>query len=188
MRNRAGKTLALAATLAAVAAAPAPATVVEKGHITDGEYGFGYDCGFPVDVTGVGSGNFRLREGKGDDASAFFSLDRISFFEVHTNRETGEWFTIRGNFVELDVRATHLGGSLFEFESVKAGRVSIIEDAQGNLVARDRGALRRTIVFDTGGDDRPGGTLVEVVDVRLSGPHPRFDAGLCAIATELIGS
>ncbi len=60
MRDRVLRTLATAAAFTTVAAAAASATVVEKGHIVDGTYGFSYDCGFPVEVTGIGTGNFRL--------------------------------------------------------------------------------------------------------------------------------
>ena len=185
MGIRVGIALA-AAALAAVATAPAHATVVEQGRIVDGTYGFGYDCGFPVEVTGVGSGNFRLREGKGDDATAFFSLDRISFSEVHTNPLTGAWFTISGHFANNEVSATRVEGSVFEFRSVKAGVLAVIEDADGNLVSRSRGVLRSTILFDTGGDQEPGGEFVELVDLRLAGQHAAFGR-LCEIATELIG-
>jgi hypothetical protein len=186
MRNRVRRTLAIAAAFTSVAAAAASATVVEKGRIVDGTYEFAYDCGFPVEVTGVASGNFRLREGSGDDATAFFSLDRISFSEIHTNPETGEWFSLTGHFANNEVGATRVEGSLFEFRIIKAGPVARIEDSDGNLVARDRGVLRLTILFDTGGDQEPGGEFVELVDVRLAGPHPTFDK-LCDVATELIG-
>jgi hypothetical protein len=186
MRDRVLRTLATAAAFTTVAAAPASATVIEKGRIVDGTYGFAYDCGFPVEVTGIASGNFRLREGTGDDATAFFGLDRISFSEIHTNPETGEWFSVTGHFLNSEIRATRVEGSLFEFRIIKAGPVARIEDSDGNLVARDRGVLRRTILFDTGGDQVPGGEFVELVDLRLAGPHPTFDK-LCDVATELIG-
>jgi hypothetical protein len=186
MRDRVLRTLATAAAFTTVAAASASATVVEKGRFVDEPYGFAYDCGFPVEVTGVGTGNFRLREGSGDDATAFFSLDRISFSEIHTNPETGEWFSLTGHFANNEVGATRVEGSLFEFRIIKAGPVARIEDSDGNLVARDRGVLRRTILFDTGGDQVPGGEFVELVDLRLAGPHPTFGR-LCDVATELIG-
>ena len=160
--------------------------MVEKGRFVNEPYAFSYDCGFPVDVSGVASGNFRLREGTGDDATAFFSLDRISFREIHTNPQTGEWFSLTGHFANNEVGATRLEGSLFEFRIIKAGPVATIEDSDGNLVSRDRGVLRRTIVFDTGGDDEVGGTFVDLVDLDLAGPHESFGR-LCDIATELIG-
>ena len=79
--------------------------MVEKGRFVDEPYGFAYDCGFPVEVTGVASGNFRLREGTGDDATAFFSLDRLSYREIHTNPQTGEWFSVSGHFANNEVGA-----------------------------------------------------------------------------------
>jgi len=185
MRNRVRRTLVTAAGVAGVTAA-APATVVEQGRFADEPYGFAYDCGFPVEVSGVASGNFRLREGKGADATAIFSLDRVSFSERHTNPQTGEWFSLSGHFASNETGATPVEGSLFEFRIVKAGQVAVIEDSDGELVSRDRGALRRTILFDTGGDQEPGGEFVELLDLRLAGPHPTFDR-LCDVAADLIG-
>ena len=186
MKNRILRTLALAVALTGVAAPAAPAVVVERGHFEDDPYGFSYDCGFPVEATGVGTGHFRLREGTGKDATAFFSLDRISFREIHTNPETGKWFSVSGHFTNNEIGARRIEGSLFEFRIIKAGPVATIEDSDGDLVSRDRGVLRRTILFDTGGDGEPGGTFVDLVDLRLSGPHASFGR-LCDIATELIG-
>jgi hypothetical protein len=186
MQNRLRLTIAVAAALTSLAAAAAPAAVVEKGRLVDEPYGFSYDCGFPVEVAGVASGNFRLREGAGDDATAFFALDRISFREIHTNPQTGEWFSLSGHFANNEVSATRVEGSLFEFRIIKAGQVAVIRDSDGDLVSRDRGVIRRTILFDTGGDQEPGGELVDLVDLRLAGPHPSFDR-LCDVAAELIG-
>jgi hypothetical protein len=186
MQNRVRLTIAVAAALTSLAAAAAPAAVVEKGRLVDEPYGFSYDCGFPVEVAGVASGNFRLREGAGDDATAFFALDRISFREIHTNPQTGEWFSLSGHFANNEVSATRVEGSLFEFRIIKAGQVAVIRDSDGDLVSRDRGVMRRTILFDTGGDQELGGELVDLVELRLAGPHPTFDR-LCDVASELIG-
>src|SRR5215211_9338789 len=144
-----GRTLIAAAALTALTATAAPAAVVEKGRFVDETYGFAYDCGFPVEVTGVASGNFRLRAGTGDDATTFFSLDRISFREIHTNPQTGEWFSRSGHFANNEIDARRIEGSLFEFRIIKAGP-TVIEDSDGNLVLRDRGVVRQTILFDTG--------------------------------------
>ena len=46
--------------------------------------------------------------------------------------------------------------------------------------------IRMTILFDTGGDDEPGGTFVDLLDVDLNGPHASF-GNRCAIASDLIG-
>src|SRR5262245_51144704 len=186
MRNRILSTLAFVVAFTGVAATAAPAAVVERGRFADEQYGFSYDCGFPVEVSGVGSGHFRLREGTGNDATAFFSLDRVTFREIHTNPQTGAWFSVSGHFANNEVSATRVEGSLFTFRTVKSGQLAVIEDSDGNLVARNRGTLRSTILFDTGGDDDPGGTFVDQIDLRLSGQHPTFGR-LCDVATELIG-
>ena len=181
---RAFSTGAMCAALAA--SAPASASVVERGSFTDESYGFAYDCGFPVEVAGIASGHFRLREGKNADASAFFSMDNVSYREIHTNPLTGRWFSVTGRFTSNEITATRVDGSLFEFRSIKAGPVATITDSAGNLVARDRGVLRRTILFDTGADDVPGGEFVALLDLRLEGPHASFGRQ-CDIAAGLIG-
>jgi hypothetical protein len=178
--------LAAAGSLTVLLAAPASATVVDQGRFVDEPYAFSYDCGFPVEVTGVATGNFRLREGKGDDTGAFFSLDRISFREIHTNPETSAWFSVSGHSASNEITAAHVEGSLFEFRIIEAGQPAVIKDAAGNLVARDRGVVRRTILFDTGGDNEPGGTFVDLLALDVNGPHAVF-GNLCAFATDLIG-
>ena len=128
--------------------------------------------------------------GKGDQASAFFTRDTFSYREVHTNLETGLSFVVRGHGVFNEVRATPLGGTLFAFEAVEAGQPFVIEDAEGNVVVRDRGALRHRIVFDTLGDDVPGGIVIEEFESSVHGPHPGFaeDFPFCEIAAELTGA
>jgi hypothetical protein len=188
---RVGKqALAVLAAMAVVGlgAVSAGATVVEQGRYAD-TYSFAYDdCGFPVEVAGEVSGQFRFRQGTGRNASAFFLRDRFSYREIHTNTDTGEWFLVRGQGVFNEVKAIRVEGSIFKFVSVEAGQPFVVEDSAGNVVLRDRGAIRRTILFDTLGDDEPGGEFLEDLDVRVSGPHPGFFVDFCAIASDLIGS
>ncbi|HET9545176.1 MAG TPA: hypothetical protein VFO88_06330 [Gaiellaceae bacterium] len=168
----------------------ARATIFDKGFY-EFPYTFSYDdCGFPVEVEGVASGHFRLRTGTGEQASTFFLRDTFSYREVHTNLETGLSFVVRGHGVFNEVRATPLGGTLFAFEAVEAGQPFVIEDAEGNVVVRDRGALRHRIVFDTLGDDVPGGIVIEEFESSVHGPHPGFaeDFPFCEIAAELTGA
>ena len=172
---------ALTAAAFAAAVAPADAAVAERGHFAGETYGFGYSCGFPVEVAGEASGNYRLRDG-GD--GAFFALDRVAFRETHTNTETGEWFTISGRFANNETNVRHVDGSLYEVRIVKAGQVAVITDSDGEVVSRDRGVVRRTVLFDTGGDEEPGGEVVELLDLDVAGPHESF-GNLCAIADEL---
>ena len=196
-RGKGGRALRLAAAAVAAAALTvlavwsqaAGATIVDGGPY-EFSYAFSYDdCGFPVEVEGVASGHVRLREGKGAEAGTFFLRDTFSYREVHTNLDTGLSFVQRGHGVFNEVRATSLGGTIFEFEAVEAGQPFVIEDAAGNVVVRDRGALRHRIVFDTLGDDEPGGEVLEELGTSVHGPHPGFadDFPFCEIAAELTG-
>lgn len=167
---------------------PVGATVVERGHYSD-TFAFSYDdCGPSVDVEGEFGGVYRIREGKHGNETAFYLMDNFSFQEVHTNADTGEWFMIRGDAVFNETRATRVEGSVFEFTSVQAGQPFVVEDSAGNVVIRDRGAIWRTILFDTEGDDVPGGIFIELVSVEARGPHPGFFISHCDIVNDLIGS
>lgn len=184
----------LAATVFAVAAvlvfggAPAGATVVESGRYSD-SYSFSYDdCGFDVLVEGTASGHFRIRAGKGKTDSAFFVNDNFSYTETHTNPDTGAFLTIKGNAVFNEIRATRLEGNIFEFEAVEAGQPFAVYDSAGNLVLRDRGSIHFHALFDTGGDDVPGGEFLEDLGADVHGPHPGFETDFCEIITPLIGS
>lgn len=179
--------LAALAASAAIGVPAAQATVVDSGHYSD-SYSFEYDdCGYLVVVEGTSSGHFRVRAGKGKTATAFFVNDNFSYTETHTNAETGEFVTIKGNAVFNEVKARPLGGNLFEFTAVEAGRPFTLYDSTGKLVARDRGAIRHHAIFDTLGDDIPGGELVEDLEPEVHGPHPGFD-DFCGLMDPLIGS
>lgn len=89
-----------------------------------------------------------------------------------------------------DVRATNVGGSVFEFVTHEVGQVFVVRDMDGNLVLRDRGRIAWTYLFDTLGDTEPGGVELDELDVRVSGPHPGYDISdedYCAAVQDLIG-
>lgn len=52
---------------------------------------------------------------------------------------------------------THVEGTIFKFTFVETGQAFVVEDSDGGVVARNRGALRVTYLFDTLGDGEPGG-------------------------------
>ena len=179
--------VAVTAAVTAMGAGTAGATVVDRGHYTSEPYSFSYDdCGFDVDVEGTSSGHFRIRAGKGKTDTAFFALDNYSFTETQTNPETGEFVTITANAVFNEIRAKRVEGSIFEFWATEAGQFRLY-DSDGRLVARDRGSVRFHILFDTEGDDVPGGILIEEFPPEVHGPHPGFD-DFCGLITPLIGS
>jgi hypothetical protein len=181
---RTRKVAVAAAAVALLGAVPAGATVVEQGRYTDEPYEFSYDdCGFDVAVEGSSSGQFRIRQGKGKTDSAFFLHDNFSFTETHTNPATGEFFTITANAVYNEVKARRVEGNVFEFESVEAGQFRFYDSA-GRLVARERGNIHHRILFDTGGDDIPGGVEVADLGESVHGPHVE---DFCGLITPLIG-
>jgi hypothetical protein len=167
---------------------PAGATVVESGFYVDDPYSFEYDdCGFLVEAAGTASGHFRIRAGKRKTNTAFFLNDNFSYTETHTNPETGAFFTVKGNAVFNEIRATHEGGNLFEFEAVEAGQPFVLYDSDGNVVLRDRGSIHHHALFDTLGDDTVGGEFLEDRGADVNGPHPAFEGDLCEVITSLIG-
>jgi hypothetical protein len=180
--------IGVVAIATAMGASQAWATVVEKGFYTQ-PYDASYDdCGFDVAVEGVANGHFRIRAGKGKDATAFFVSDNYEYTETHTNVDTGAFLTIKGNAVFNEVNATRVSGNVFEFEAVEAGQPFVVYDSSGTLVLRDRGSIHHRALFDTEGDDVPGGIFLEDLPADVHGPHPGFVTDLCDIITPLIGS
>jgi hypothetical protein len=161
-----------------VAAGPANATMFQKVTPYAGVDNFPIDgyCGLPaVQLNVEFSGRTLIREGKGKQDGAFFFHDNFSVVETITNRDNGKFFTISHDGVYKDVRATRVGdSSIFEFVSQDAGQPFVVRDMDGNIVLRDRGSIAFTYLFDTLGDDFPGGDFIEELDVRISGPHPGF--------------
>jgi hypothetical protein len=170
-------------------AVPAQATIFEKGH-------FSFQDSFEEDLCGIAvrhdvdvSGHFRTRTGKGDLDQAFFGQGNNQFTDTFTNLTTGASFSIEGNVIDKDVKATPLGGNVFEFRFQEAGRV-VVRDMDGNVVLKDTGVFRTTIVFDTLGDSMPGGDVLDETVDRVSGPHPLFEmdeAAFCGMVHDLVG-
>jgi hypothetical protein len=181
---------AFVATAAAllVTGPPAGAAIFERSLYTN-HYEFSYDdCGFPVDVAGDVEQRHRIGTGTGPDEGAFFLRNRYSFSETQTNPETGAFVTIEIHGLYNEVKATRISGGVFEFVAIDAGQPFSLYDSDGNLVLRDRGNIRFRVVFDTLGDDEPGGEVVTELEPTLRGPHPTHDADWCAIIAPLIGS
>lgn len=168
--------LTLAAGLAL--AAPAGATVVDHTHFSGSQPPTAEDdfCGITVLHGYEYHGVATIRAGKGDLAGAFFGGSVSTYTDTFTDPDTGRTVTISGHSNVRDVKATHLSGSIFQFVTIEAGAPFTMTADDGTVLFRDRGAIRQTYTFDTGGDDVPGGTYLDPVDLRVSGPHPGFDA------------
>lgn len=181
--------VALAAPMLALSPA-AHATIVERGEFAGTDTGSFDDCGFQIDSIFEFSGRFWIRaDGKEGTSQAFFGNSQFEFREVLTNHDTGEWFVVRGDFLFKDVKATQVEGNVYRFRQHQAGQPFVVEDSTGNVVVRDRGLIVFDQLFDTLGDDAPGGEELSVDVQAVHGPHPGFaeDFDFCALARELIG-
>lgn len=175
--------LGVAATL--LGAAPATATVIDRETFVDEPYSFSHDdCGFQVDVEGTFSSKDHLRVGKGKTDTAFFGFSNYSFVETQTNPATGAFVTVKASATFHEIKARRVEGSIFEFDQVEAGRFRMY-DSDGRLLAFDRGNVHVSLLFDTQGDDVPGGIFIEETGVDVHGPH--ID-NFCELITEQIGS
>ena len=180
---------ALAGSLALAAASPAQAAVFEHGTFSFEESVDEDLCGIAAHRDTTVTGKFRTRTGKGDLDQAFFGQALIDSTDTFTNLATGASFSIEGSFIGKDVKATPLGGNLFEFSGLEAGTVTV-RDMDGNVVLSDSGAIWRTFVFDTFGDSMPGGDVLDETVDRVSGAHPFFEmdeAAFCDMVHDLIG-
>jgi hypothetical protein len=143
---------------------------------------FSYDdCGSIVDVSVEFGGIFQIRTGTGDDANAFFAHDNYWYRETHVRRFDGKTLVVSGNGNFKETKAARVEGSIFTFTSTNAGQLFTIRDGDGRVLLRDRGSITETILFDTTGDDVPGGEFIEILDTTFHGQFPSLDADFCAI-------
>jgi hypothetical protein len=168
-------------------ASAAQATVIREEPFTE-PYGGEFNlCGIDIIVEGTFSASVKFREGKNNVDSAFFLHEISSHFDTVTNPLNGKFFTTEHKGLVHDLRATHVEGNIYRFTSIEAGQTFVVRDSSGRVVLRDRGVIRTTVLFNTLGDAVPGGDLVEVISVEVSGPHPSFDeAGFCATVQPLL--
>jgi hypothetical protein len=178
----------LAMTGGALALVPAAqGAVLEHFRFVDDPYSFSEEiCGIEVEIEGTVSGQGRTRIGTGKRATAFFEHVNFDFTETWT-AANGQFVTVTGKGVFNEVKAVPLGGNLFRFTAVQAGQPFRLFDSEGNLLIRDRGVIRSSIIFDTEGDDVPGGILIEELEPSVRGPHPGFfDETLCPVLVPLL--
>jgi hypothetical protein len=82
----------------------------------------------------------RTRAGKGELDQAFFGQSSSEFTDTFTNLATGASLSIGGRLIGMDVKATPLGGNVFEFKFRESGMV-VVRDMVGKVVLREAGAV-----------------------------------------------
>lgn len=171
---------AVAVLAALMVAGSATATTAFRDRYSE-DYDFTYACGsVEISVVGHTQGLFQVRVGTGRFESAFFAHDNYAFSETHTNPD-GDVVVISGNGLFQETRAIPLGGNEFQFNAINSGRPFIVTDGAGNVLVRDRGTIRQSVVFDTLGDDVPGGVFVREVSFEVAGPHDGLGFDTCSI-------
>jgi predicted esterase len=182
---RAHRSRALGGIVAALVAmtwgsAPANATVVLHDQFTQPYEFVNWDCGYPMTVAGVESHTVQLRADKSLDGN-YFVTDKYQFTETWTTAD-GRWFTVAGNALNKDVKATPVGGTVYEFTFHNPGQPVIVTDSSGALVARDRGNLAFHYTFDVADGS------FNFLGFGAAGPHPVFFTDLCRIVGPLVGT
>lgn len=173
------KIAGMIAATAALAVPQAAATVTHREQSTETFEFSGEPCGIPLDVVMTWSSRLVVRE---DADGAARTKDTYSFEAVFTNPENDRWFVQRGHGVVNQIKATPLEGSLYEIVVADAGQPFVLEDSEGRVVLRDRGVVRRTLLFDL-----EAGEHAET-DALAHGPHPSSDGdAVCAAMAELAG-
>jgi len=173
-----GVSLTVASIGILLVAGPASATMFVQERYS-GTDAFSYDCaGVNIDVEVEFSGTAHIRAGKGKDEGAFFAHDNYAYREVHTSG-TGAVLVISGNGLFQETTATRVTGTTFMFTAINSGQVFTVTDGDGTVLVRDRGTVRETILFDTTGDDVPGGIFLGSVEFSVSGPHPGLFFDTC---------
>ncbi|HEX5856706.1 MAG TPA: hypothetical protein VFY91_01220 [Microbacterium sp.] len=156
-----------------------PATAAPPETTTE-HYSFeAWDCGYPMQVEGQFTSTLHERSNpRGGELP--LRMENVRYAETWTNSD-GDSFELFGRLVSRDAEITPLGGSLYEITLQQSGQPQVVT-AGGSVIARDRGNLRLTFRTDieTG--------AFEFLGVRLSGPHPGFDADLCKIVAPVVGT
>jgi hypothetical protein len=178
--RRAPVALILGILLVMVAVMPVSAQQYSRETYEWSEAG-SYECGAGnwVDWSAAGSGVLAIRTGTGKDVNAFFAHDRYSWRATDVRRSDGLTLHFSGDAQFKETKATRVSGSVFEFTAVESGQPFTVRDADGNVIVRDRGSIRQTILFDTLGDDTPGGEFISDVSFRANGQHPGFEFDSC---------
>lgn len=188
MRHRTLRGMAVlvtAVTLLLGSASLTLAKVVERDRYSFTDSFTGEECGIVVEVESEVSGVFMLRRDK-QNSPAFLLSDVFEYREVVTNPETGNWLVVRGKGNFREVKATQVDGDIYHFRAQLAGQHFVIENADGQVVYRDRGLLVFDVLFDTLGDDVPGGEELSFELAAVRG-HPGFIDDLCPLIHDLLG-
>jgi len=182
-----GRSVLLSTALAfagtALAATPATARPIDRGHFHDVFTGEVYsDCGFPAQDSGDVSGSFVFNQ-RGSSAFPYYR-ESIHGTVVTTNLETGGTYTNVFTANSKDQTIVDNGDGTITITTFAAGG-SRYYDADGSFVLKDPGEVRTAIDIDVMGTPGDPNDDVAVEDsfrlVRSSTGNSDFsDRDFCA--------
>jgi hypothetical protein len=174
-----GAVVAATALSVAVTSPSASATVTDRSRVTTHYTRVAWDCGYPMDVAGVAYDQVSARV---DQHTGFtYSSDNYRGSETWTAAD-GRSFSLSWNGLNKDVKAVPLGGSVYQDTFNQVGQPFVITDSSGTVVSRDRGDVSITLTIDIS-----TGNIVDILGVKIAGPHPSFSQDLCAMVRSLTG-
>ena len=186
-----GVSAALATGSLAATATTAHATMYDSDRGTwsiDEEFDF---CGFTVHHVENGTFNWHQFEMTGPSAGVFKNHTLNVFTGVFTNEANGKFFTEQGHN-----QGHGIGTAPIVYDNVHATTIleqgwDEIRDMSGALMARQVGSYTVEYLFDDGGDNVPGGSVVgDVTVTRVSGLHPldeMTEEQFCGLVTAALG-
>lgn len=142
-------------------------------------------CGIEVTTIFTNQGTFHIRAGKGKNAGTFFVHNNYDISETLTN-DDGDFVTLEQNGLYKDVKATHVGGSIFEFVSSEQ-RLVTLRNSAGQTLLNEPGRYVQTYLFDTLGDDEPGGDFLVLLEERFSPPVQTEEDVFCGLVLAELG-
>jgi hypothetical protein len=101
---------------------------------------------------------------------------------------TGAYVTIRGHGLYKEIQPLNQGDGLFTYVAHNVATFVLL-DSSGNVLLREAGRIAFTWIFDSLSDSAPGGDMLSVTMVHVSGPHPEFndDVNFCELVDSAIG-
>ena len=182
MRTRMTLPVGAALVLLAAAAPAAADKPYENFTYADTVEGSFEDCGMTIDFVDTFSGHILTKVVKSSAGQAFLAHNNYRFTTVYTNTSSGRSMVFSGNGTFKEVKATQVGGDVWEFTWQDAGQPLKITDLDGNVLAFERGRVSGSVVFDTLGDSQPGGVLVSESEPVFHGKFETKNLDFCDFA------
>jgi hypothetical protein len=185
--------LALAVLLGtglAPARANGPTTVYDQGHY-DQPYSFTTkECAVKAKITGHTRGHYKNYNVAGSHGQAFLAHNWYRFREVWTNPANGHKAYADGHGYFREISASHVRGDLWSFLSVETGvPIRVRHTRGGEPLLVDHGRIMKRTLFDTQGDQEPGGEIVheKVLQVQGDFPFGTGRVGFCQLVRRAVG-